>query len=220
MRPRRWFEHAACGSRRRGGSCSRRCTTPTARSTAEEIAAPAAIGRRVGLPQPRDARGARPRAPRPPRPRPRLYALAGRARRVPAVRGLRRGRRPSSRSSSTACATRSRARSATRRASPTSRSSACAADARGQRDAVLSAGPGAALTPRGVAARRGRWPRRSSALHVLGFFVLLALVAPQDLKLGAAARSAVGSGSPPTRSACATRSTPTTSARSTTRRAS
>ena len=55
------------------------------------------------------------------------------------------------------------------------------------------------------------------ALHVVGFFLLFAVVVPRHFELGGRrACSASGSGSPPTRSACATPSTPTTSARSTT----
>ena len=57
-------------------------------------------------------------------------------------------------------------------------------------------------------------------LHVVGFVLLFAVVAPHHFDLGAPGSSASGSASPPTRWACATPSTPTTSARSTTRPAS
>ena len=58
-------------------------------------------------------------------------------------------------------------------------------------------------------------------LHVVGFVLLFAVVVPHHYDLGASGVFGLGRrASPPTRSACGTRSTPTTSARSTTRRAS
>ena len=57
-------------------------------------------------------------------------------------------------------------------------------------------------------------------LTALGFFLLFAVVVPTTSSSATRVCSASGSGSPRTRSACATPSTPITSARSTTPRAS
>ena len=60
----------------------------------------------------------------------------------------------------------------------------------------------------------------SSGLHMLGFFILIVLVAPRHYNLARPAASRRDSASRRTRWACVTPSTPTTSRRSTTRPAS
>ena len=93
--------------------------------------------RRVDLPQPRDARGGRAGPPLPPGPLAGAVRARGRrAARVPGVRLLPATVRPSTRTSSTSCAARCKARSAGRPTSPTTRSSGCARRARaeGRRD--------------------------------------------------------------------------------------
>jgi len=57
-------------------------------------------------------------------------------------------------------------------------------------------------------------------LHLIGFFILIVLVAPHHYRLGASGGFSIGLGLTATRSGCATRSTPITSRRSTTPRAS
>ena len=86
--PSRPCASAACACRQPAGWCSRRCSPPKARSTAEAIAAGLdgrlpQLGPRVGLSQPRHARGDRAGAALPRRPRRRPV----RARRASATRG-------------------------------------------------------------------------------------------------------------------------------------
>jgi high-affinity nickel-transport protein len=57
-------------------------------------------------------------------------------------------------------------------------------------------------------------------LNIVGWGTLMGIVAPQHLSVGNGAIFGIGSGSPPTRWACGTPSTPTTSPPSTTPRAS